>query len=102
MIIIHYDYTDGSEVSYFEGMILKDNFKTCCLEFFSTETEANVIVVCQDGRYIDRDRLLKNDGIYTNKEIRKSHNLHKMLIGGSFDFQQAHDERVSNIVAHVK
>jgi len=68
MITIHYDFVDGTEVSYYEGSILKDNFTTNCLIFFSTGN--NVKVVKKDGSYIDSKELLENTGCYTNKEIK--------------------------------
>ena len=33
MITIHYDFTDGTEVSYMEELVLGDNFKTNVLDF---------------------------------------------------------------------
>lgn len=83
MIIIHWDFTDGSEVSYQEGLKLKDNFKTCCLDFFNMDEKVDDIVVLRsDGSKISR----KNIREHSFKEIRKSHNIHKMLVAGSFNW----------------
>jgi hypothetical protein len=84
MITIHWDFTDGSEVSYQEGMELKDNFTTCCLDFFNMDIDVDdVIIYRKDNKYISR----KNIQIHSNgKEIRKSHNIHKMLVAGSFNW----------------
>lgn len=85
MISIHYDFTDGSEISYVEGLKKGDNFTTNCLDFFNFDTKADdVIVFNKNGKYISRNELLINDGRYTSKEIRKEHNIHKMLINSSF------------------
>jgi hypothetical protein len=84
MITIHWDFTNGTEVSYQEGLQLKDNFTTHCLDFFNMDINVDdVIVVNKDGLSISR----KNIQNHTNKQIRKSHNIHKMLIAGSFDWK---------------
>ena len=83
MITIHWDFTDGSEVSYQEGLELKDNFTTCCLEFFNMDIEVDdVVVVGRTGKKISR----KNIQQYTSKEIRKEHDIRKMLVAGSFNW----------------
>ena len=83
MIKIHWDFTDGSEVSYMEGIELKDNFTTCCLDFFNNDLPVDDIIVWRkDGKHISR----KNIHLHTTKEIRKAHNIHKMLCAGSFEF----------------
>lgn len=83
MITIHYDFTDGTEVSYQEGLELKDNFTTCCLDFFNMDIEVeDVIILKKDGKYISR----KNIQQHTIKEIRKAHNIHKMLIANTFNW----------------
>jgi hypothetical protein len=87
MIVIYFDFTDGTEVSYKEGIDKADNFTTNCLDFFSFDTKVDdVVVLRKDGKYISRNKLLLNDGTHTNKEIRKTHNIHKMLVSGSFNF----------------
>lgn len=105
MITIHYDFHDGTEVSFIEGRKLKDNFTTCCLDFFRLDnlTEGrtqlgiynpdhisvdDVMVVCKNGNYISAIELLHNVHGYTMKHIRASHNIHKMLVAGSFNFKQ--------------
>ena len=85
MITIHYDFVDGTEISYQEGLSKKDNFTTNCLIFFTTNK--HVRVVKKDGSYIDSIELLKNDGQYTNKEIRQSHNIFKMLVADIFEWR---------------
>jgi hypothetical protein len=86
MIIIHFDYTDGTELSYQEGIEKGSNFTTCCLDFFSFDTLDNVIVLQKDGSYIDRDELLTNHNKYSSKEIRTSHNIQKLLKANAFKF----------------
>lgn len=83
MITIHYDYTDGSELSYGEGLLMGDNFTTCCLEFFNMDIETDDVVVRKkNGQKISR----KNIYIHTTKEIRTAHNIRKMLVAGSFNW----------------
>lgn len=84
MITIHWDFTDGSEVSYAVGKALKDNFTTNCLDFFNMDEEVDdVVVKREDGKAIHRKFI--NDHI-NGKEIRKAHNIHKMLVAGSFNW----------------
>ena len=83
MIEIHWDYTDGTEVSYKEGLKLKDNFTTCCLTFFNNDELADdVIILRKDGKKISR----KNIQLSTNKQIRFGHNIEKLLLGGTLNF----------------
>lgn len=83
MIKIHFDFTDGTEVSYAEGYALGDNFTTCCLDFFTTDQDA--VVVKKNGEYLSVKEILLNDGSYTKKHIRHAHNLQKLLIAGHFE-----------------
>lgn len=84
MIQINFDFVDGTEVSYMEGVMLKDNFTTNCLDFFSFSTKAeNVRVVNKRGGYID---LIENNG-YTVKEIRVEHDIQKILKSSGFKFK---------------
>jgi hypothetical protein len=83
MIIIHYDFTDGTEVSFKEGLTLGDNFKTNCLDFFNMDEKVDeVMVIKKDGSYISRN----NINLHTPKEIRQSHDIHKMLVADSFNW----------------
>jgi len=82
MITIHYDFTDGTEVSYVDGILLEDNFTTCCLDFFNMDIDVDdVVVIRRAGNKISRKNIQHHS---PNKEIRKSHNIHKMLVAGSF------------------
>ena len=88
MIKIHYDFTDGTEMSYVEGLKMGDNFSTCCLDFFTVENPASdVVIITQNGSSISRNELVNNEGDYTAKEIRKEHNILKMFKAGSFDWK---------------
>ena len=87
IIVIHYDFTDGSELSYIQGLNSKTAFTTHCLEFFSTEN-INAIVVKKNGEYIKVKDLLENTGFHTKKQIRKSHKLRKMLIANVFEWAE--------------
>lgn len=83
MIKIHYDFIDGTEISYKEGVLLKDNFTTCCLDFFNMdEIVDDVIIIMKDGRKISR----KNIHLHSSKEIRKFHNIHKMFLFNAFNW----------------
>ncbi len=83
MITIHWDFTTGEEVSYQEGLELKDNFTTCCLDFFNMDIDVDdVIIYRKDDKYISR----KNIQQHTSKEIRKEHDIRKMLVSGSFNW----------------
>ena len=83
MIVIHYDFTDGTEVSYAEGLRLKDNFTTHVLHFFNESEKVNdVVVLKKDGTKISR----ANIHAHTRKQIRPSHNLTKLLLANSFEW----------------
>lgn len=83
MITIHWDFTDGTEVSYAVGRTLKDNFSTNCLDFFNMDEDVeDVVVKRKDGKSIHR----KSINEHSSKEIRKEHNIHKMLVAGSFNW----------------
>ena len=83
MITIHFDFSDGTEVSYADGKLLKDNFTTHCLDFFNMDEQVDdVVVLRKDGRKISR----KSINQHTVKDIRPSHDIHKMLVAGSFEW----------------
>ena len=87
MIKIHYDFTDGTEVSYAEGLKLRDNFNTCCLDFFTTDHIADdIVVISKSGKELSRNELMKNKGNFTLKEIRKEHDILKMLKANTFNW----------------
>jgi hypothetical protein len=84
MIIIHWDFTTGEEVSYQEGLELKDNFTTCCLDFFNMDIEVDdVVIYRKDNKHISRKNIQNH---INGKEIRKAHNIHKMLVANSFNW----------------
>ena len=83
MITIHWDFKDGTEIPYMQGKLIGDNFTTHCLDFFNMDEKVDdVVVLRSDGLRISR----KNIRQHCSKEIRKSHNIHKMLISSSFDW----------------
>lgn len=87
MIKINFDFVDGIEVSYLEGCELKDGFTTNCLDFFNWDEETdNVLIIDKLGNVLDRNKLLQSNN-YTTKEIRKTHNLQKMLKANSFNWR---------------
>ncbi len=87
MITIHYDFTDGTEVSYIEGCELKDNFTTNCLDFFNNDEDVDdVVIIDKKGNRLSRRLLMtKGDISYTNKDMREAHNIQKMLKAKSFN-----------------
>jgi hypothetical protein len=61
---------------------------THVLDFFSFDTEAkDVIVVNGWAGVISRNTLLSRQFEHTEKKITKVHNIHKMLVAGSFTFR---------------
>ena len=44
MIEIHWDYTNGTEVSWIEGFKLGANFTTCCTKFFNQDVTTDDVV----------------------------------------------------------
>ena len=89
IIFIHYDYSDGREVSYCDALSSdKTIVTTHCLDFFSSDTDAaDVIILKKNGEYISRKEVLENKSGYTTKHITPAHNLHKMFMGNSFNWQ---------------
>ena len=83
MIIIHWNFTDGTEVSYIEGKKLKDNFTTCCLDFFNQEQVCDdVMILRKDGKQINRNHIQ----LSTDKEIRPGHDIKRLLVAGALKF----------------
>lgn len=86
IITIHFDFTDGSELSYIEAKNETKSFNTHCLDFFCFDTEADdVIVLKKDGTRISRKNIQQH--VCNGKEIREAHNLHKLLRCGYFEFK---------------
>ena len=89
VITIHYDFTNGTELSYKEGCdaeTRQESFTTNCLDFFATWTEADdVIIIDSEGNALSRKLLMtKGDTTYTDKDIREAHNLAKLFKANSF------------------
>lgn len=83
IITIHWDFSDGTEVSYVDGIIAEDSFTTHCLEFFNMDIDVDdVIVITRIGKKISRSNINK----HTTKEIRKEHDIRKMLVAGKFEW----------------
>lgn len=92
MITIHYDFTDGTEVSYLEGFNLwmeGTHFTTHCLEFFRFEF-GDVTIISSKGVIVLKDLLL-NDKTYSKKHIRRSHDARKLLLEGSLIWKEPVD-----------
>lgn len=96
-IIIQYDYSRGEVLSYI-GVLKQIEagaplIYTNCLEFFSftyLDQGYEVEVRNTNGDYIKLSELLedtKNE--YTYKEIRKAHDVRKLLVANHFWFKEA-------------
>ena len=88
-IIINYDFTNGEELSYGELIEKKSGVHyTNCLYFFNNDEDVeDVMVVDKNHNVLSRKLLMSNRSNYTNKDMREAHNLHKMLVAGSFKWQ---------------
>jgi len=89
LITIHYDFTDGSEISYVEGIERGDDFTTNCTNFFNTYVKTDVVVIDKLGRCITKSELLSNQGFcYIDKFIKPEHNIEKMLLANRLMWKQ--------------
>lgn len=91
IITIHYDFRTGRELSYTGGKLALMNsqsFVTHCLDFFDFDCTADdVIVLKYDGTKISRNSLLTATQSHTPKQVRRSHNIQKMLKAGALTFR---------------
>jgi len=85
-IYIHWDYSDGTELSYIEGLNSKKSFTTNVLDFFCFDTkDADIIIIrANDDKIISRSNIQYHS---TGKEIREEHDLVKLLKAGTFIFK---------------
>jgi hypothetical protein len=97
MIIIPFDYSDSDKsLSYIEVLesIKKDEklIITHCLEFFSffyLDKGYDVKVIKRNGDYILLSELLTDtENTYTQKQIRKAHNVKRLLTSNSLTFKK--------------
>lgn len=91
-IIIHYDSVHEKSLSYeqVKDAIVNnvEEIHTNCLSFFDFrmfDYDYNVIIISRIG-YIDMKELLNGDITYTYREIRRSHNIYKMFLANSFEW----------------
>lgn len=91
MIKIHYDFSDGTELLLHqakEALIRGESFTTHCTNFFNTDN-LECMIVCEDGRYMSVSELLENNkDQYTDKQIRKSHNLEQLFLSGCIKWEK--------------
>jgi len=100
VITINYDFGTGKELPYLTGLeaITRDqSFTTNCIVFFSftqifERGYDDVKIVKQDGSYISAKELLDNTGEYTDREIRRAHNLQKLFCAGALKWKKDQDE----------
>lgn len=84
-IYIHWDYSDGTELSYIEGLNSQRSFTTNVLDFFCFDTEAiDVIIMNKNNQIISRADIQNHSN---GKEIREAHNLVKLLKANTFIFK---------------
>jgi len=76
IITIHWDFTDGTEVSYIEGLSRNDSFSTNCVQFFSLEQDCEVIVINSKGERISKNNIQE----HSPKQIQPAHNITKLLL----------------------
>ena len=95
MITIHYDYTDGTEISYFKEMNSKADFTTNCLLFFNNDEEQEVKILRENGDYIIKSDLF-NTNFHTEKDIRIEHNILRIFIANGFRWKS-----VSNLKKYI-
>ena len=85
---IHMDFSDGSEIPYFDGKESLKDFNTHCLQFFN-DFRMDVTLIQKRGVYINNQELLRNTGEYTDKEIRRMHNVLKIFLAGGLKWVKA-------------
>ncbi len=87
VITIHYDFATGEELPFHQARkTVKSNnasFSTNCLHFFQS-CYINAKIIRKDGREMSVKGLLEDASEYTVKDLRRAHNLSKMLIAGAF------------------
>ena len=94
-IVIPFDFHDKETcVSYGEVVVHIQKgtpvIFTHVLDFFSFSTLQkgyDVEVLKKDGTYVLLSELLSNDNTYTKREIRNTHNVHKLLLANEFTFK---------------
>jgi hypothetical protein len=95
-IEIQYDYIGNSHLSSYIEVLDKiergeELIYTLCLDFFSfyyLEKGYDVRVTKSNGDYILLSELLTDvDNIYTRKNIRKAHNVRRLLTSNSLNFK---------------
>ena len=65
---------------------------TNCLDFFCFDTlkrgVEDVIIRRFSGQYISAKELLNHEWDYTERDIRKAHNIRKMFVAGCFNWRE--------------
>ncbi len=94
-IVINYDFSTGNELPYCQSKkAIKngENFETNCISIFSFDRlfyngYDDVVVKESTGKYISAKELLENTGEYTDREIRRAHNLQKLFCAGAINWK---------------
>lgn len=93
MIKVHFDFTDGTELSYSESINNSTNdFTTHSLEVIDQWLEfdrspSEIVILRKDGSYIDIKEVLKNDGKYSDKYLTRDHSLARMIKANALEWQ---------------
>jgi hypothetical protein len=100
MIKIHFDFTDGTELSYSESISTivesinngTSDFATHSLEVIDQwlafdRPPSEIVVLRKDGSYIDIKEVLKNDGNYGDKYLTRDHSLARMIKANALRWQ---------------
>ena len=84
-IRIHWDFSDGTELSFYESIQAYRNgekFNTHCLSFFDFLFDC--VLIKKNGETLTPNKLIEDRGFYTSKEIKHTHNIYRMLVAGAF------------------
>ena len=93
MIKVHFDFTDGTELSYSESINNRTtDFTTHSLEIIDQwltfdRLLPEIIVLRKDGSYIDVREVLNNDGKYGDKYLTRDHSLALMIKASALKWQ---------------
>ena len=93
MIKVHFDFTDGTELSFSESINNRTtDFTTHSLEVIDQwltfdRLLPEILVLRKDGSYIDIREVLNNDGKYGEKYLTREHSLTRMIKADALKWQ---------------
>lgn len=97
MLVILIDETTKECLPYIKVKKIHDKhntYYTNCLVFFDFQylEQFGDIVVRSGDKYISARELLDNTGEYTEKNIKRIHNILKLFITGSFEWKRGRNK----------